>query len=98
MDINEKVIMSLETYDHLQMKLVELQTEVERLRKELDGIRVFELEDGCNGRKELIYTDFALKQYVELVDGNPHLEFKELKKMADWDIAKPKPEVVEADA
>lgn len=95
--MEELVTLRLATYDQLQMELSNLQDEVKTLRNALDSIRVFELEDAYNGRKELIYTDFALKQYAELVDGNPHLEFKELKKMAAWDIANPKPEVVEED-
>ena len=88
--MEEQVILKLSTYDNLQMELIEAQDEIKRLRDTLDSIRVFELEDTYNGKKELIYTDFALKQYAELVDGNPHLEFKELKKTAEWDIAKPK--------
>ena len=95
--MEELVTLKLSTYDQLQMELINLQDEVKTLRNALDSIRVFELEDGYNGSKKLIYTDFALKQYAELVDGNPHLEFKELKKMAAWDIANPKPEVVEED-
>jgi hypothetical protein len=95
--MEEVVTLKLSTYDQLLMKISNLQDEVKTLRNALDSIRVFELEDGYNGNKKLIYTDFALKQYAELVDGNPHLEFKELKKIADWDIANPKPEVVEED-
>ena len=95
--MEELVTLKLSTYDSLQMELGRLQDEVKALRNALDSIRVFELEDGYNGSKKLIYTDFALKQYAELVDGNPHLEFKELKKIAVWDVANPKPEVVEED-
>lgn len=95
--MEELVTLKLSTYDSLQMELGRLQDEVKALRNALDSIRVFELEDGYNGSKKLIYTDFALEQYAELVDGNPHLEFKELKKIAAWDIANPKPEVVEED-
>ena len=97
MDFNGRVIMSLNTYDQLQMELINLQDEVKTLRNALDSIRVFELTETYSGRRELRYTDFALKQYAELVDGNPHLEFKELKKIAVWDIANPKHEVVEED-
>lgn len=95
--MEELVTLKLSTYDQLRMEISNLQDEVKTLRNALDSIRVFELEDGYNGRKELIYTDFALKKYAELVDGNPHLEFKELKKIAVWDIANPKPEVVGED-
>lgn len=99
MGINEKVIMSLETYDRLQMKLVGLQAEVERLKKELDGIRVFELnEKNYSDAVDLNYTDYALKQYTDLVSQNPHLKFKteSLEKIAEWDIAEKK--AVEEDA
>ncbi len=94
--MEELVTLKLSTYDQLQMELISLQDEVKTLRNALDSIRVFELEDTYNGKKELIYTDFALEQYAELVDANPHLEFKELNKMAAWDIAKPK--VAEGDS
>ena len=99
MDFNGRVIMSLNTYDHLQMELAELQAEVERLKKELDGIRVFELnEKNYRDAVDLNYTDYALKQYTDLVSQNPHLKFKteSLEKIAEWDIAKRK--AVEEDA
>jgi FtsZ-binding cell division protein ZapB len=99
MDFNGRVIMSLNTYDHLQMELAELQAEVERLKKELDGIRVFELkEKNYSDAVDLNYTDYALKQYTDLVSQNPHLKFKteSLEKRVEWDIAKRK--AVEADA
>lgn len=99
MDFNGRVIMSLNTYDHLQMELAELQAEVERLKKELDGIRVFELkEKNYSDAVDLNYTDYALKQYTDLVSQNPHLKFKteSLERRAEWDIAKRK--AVEADA
>ena len=110
MDFNGRVIMPLNTYDHLQMELAELQAEVERLKaelqaeverrkKELDGIRVFELkEKNYSDTVDLNYTDYALKQYTDLVSQNPHLKFKtkSLEKRVEWDIAKRK--AVEADA
>jgi|LSQX01.3.fsa_nt_gb FtsZ-binding cell division protein ZapB len=99
MDFNGRVIMSLNTYDHLQMELAELQAEVERLKKELDGIRVFELkEKNYSDAVDLNYTDYALKQYTDLVSQNPHLKFKteSLEKRVEWDIAKRK--AVEVDA
>ena len=95
--MEELVTLKLSTYDQLLMKISHLQDEVKTLRNALDSIQVFELTETYSGRRELRYTDFALKKYAELVDGNPHLEFKELKKMAAWDIANPKPEVVEED-
>ena len=95
--MEEVVTLKLSTYDQLLMKISNLQDEVKTLRNELDSIRVFELEDGYNGSKKLIYTDFALKQYAELVDSNPHLEFKELKKWQIGILQIRKPEEVEED-
>lgn len=88
--MEELLTMKLSTYDQLQMKISNLQDEVKTLRNALDSIRVFELTEAYNGRRELRYTDFALEQYANMVDSNPHLEFKELTKVPEWDIAKPK--------
>ena len=72
--MEELVTLKLATYDSLKMELGRLQDEVKTLRNALDSIRVFELEDGYDCRKELIYTDFALKQYAELVEiGRAHV-------------------------
>ena len=88
MDFNGRVIMSLDTYDNLQMELIEAQDEVKRLSHTLDNIKVFELKDSFKGgSKDLYFTDYALKQYAELADQNPHLKFSELKKRAEWDVA-----------
>ncbi|MCK9267592.1 MAG: hypothetical protein M0P14_02635 [Alkaliphilus sp.] len=94
--MDEQVILKLSTYDNLQMELIEAQDEVKRLRKTLDSIRVFELKESYGSKMELIYTDFALEQYGDLVDANPQYRFKELQKVAEWNIAEPK--AVEEDA
>ena len=94
--MEELVTLKLSTYDQLQMELGRLQDEVNSLKKAINSIQVFELAEAYNGRRELRYTDFSLEQYADIVESNPHLEFKELTKVPEWDIAKPK--VAEGDS
>mgnify|MGYP000845309578 FL=1 len=88
--MEELVTLRLATYDQLQMELGNLQDEVNTLRNALDSIKVFDIEDSYDSRKNLVFTDYALVQFGELVDSNPHLKFKELDRRVKWDIAEPK--------
>lgn len=94
--MEEFVTLKVSTYDRLQNELREAKAEVKELRTAIDSIRVFELKESYGSKMELIYTDFALEQYGDLVDANPQYRFKELQKVAEWNIAEPK--AVEEDA
>lgn len=88
MDINGQVIMSLDAYDKLQNELAEAKAEVEKLRDEFAGIRVFELVNAYSGAKNLAYTEFAQRQFAELVKSNPQFVFRDLDEIAVWSVAK----------
>jgi hypothetical protein len=94
MDINEKVIMSLETYNKLFLENATLKHELETAKKRLEG--VFELEPIYNNDSRasvaLGITGQAL--YEEFAAAHPNYKFASPKKLSFFSIA----EKVESDA
>jgi hypothetical protein len=96
MDINEKVIMSLESYNRLILDNVTLKHELETAKKRLEG--VFQLEsiysDDRRASVTLGITGQAL--YEEFAAAHPEYKFASAKGVSFYSVAEKK--AVEADA
>jgi hypothetical protein len=87
MDINEKVIMSLESYNRLILDNVTLKHELETAKKRLEG--VFELDPIYNNDSRasvaLGITGQAL--YEEFASAHPEYEFASAKNVSFYSVA-----------
>jgi len=90
MDINEKVIMSLETYNKLFLENATLKHELETAKKRLEG--VFQLEsiysDDRRASVTLGITGQAL--YEEFAAAHPEYNFESSKRVSFYSVAEKK--------
>lgn len=96
MDINEKVIMSLESYNRLILDNVTLKHELEMAKKKVEGI--FELEPiySVENRMSVALTVNGQALYEEFAAAHPEYEFASAKNVSFYSVAEKK--AVEADA
>ena len=96
MDINEKVIMSLETYNKLFLENATLKHELEMAKKKVEGI--FELEPIYNddNRMSVALSTKGQALYEEFSAEHPEYEFASAKNVSFYSVAEKK--AVEADA
>ena len=88
MDINEKVIMSLETYNKLFLENATLKHELEMAKKKVEGI--FELEPiyGDDKRMSVALTVSGQALYEEFAAAHPEYEFASAKNVSFYSVAK----------
>ena len=96
MDINEKVIMSLESYNRLILDNVTLKHELETAKKRLEG--VFQLESiyGDDRRASVTLGITGQALYEEFAAAHPEYKFDSSKHVSFYSVAEKK--AVEADA
>ena len=96
MDISEKVIMSLETYNKLFLENATLKHELEMAKKEVEGI--FELKPVYSGenRMSVALTASGQALYEGFASAHPEYEFASAKNVSFYSVAEKK--AVEADA
>lgn len=90
MDINEKVIMSLETYNKLFLENATLKHELEIAKKKVEGI--FELEPiyGVENRMSVTLTAYGQALYEEFASAHPEYEFASAKNVSFYSVAEKK--------
>jgi hypothetical protein len=96
MDINEKVIMSLETYNKLFLENTTLNHELEMEKQKPKA--VFELEPiyGVDNRMSVTLTAYGQALYEEFASAHPEYNFDSSKSVSFYSVAEKK--AVEADA
>ena len=96
MDINEKVIMSLETYNKLFLENATLKHELDIAKKKVEGI--FELEPiyGVENRMSVALTATGQALYEEFASAHPEYNFDSSKRVSFYSVAEKK--AVETDA
>jgi hypothetical protein len=96
MDINEKVIMSLESYNRLILDNVTLKHELETAKKRLEG--VFQLESVYNNdrRATVVLGTTGQTLYEEFASAHPEYKFASAKNVSFFSVAEKK--AVEANA
>ncbi len=96
MDINEKVIMSLETYNKLFLENATLKHELDIAKKKIEGI--FELEPiySVENRMSVALTVTGQALYEEFASAHPEYNFDSSKRVSFYSVAEKK--AVEADA
>ena len=96
MDINEKVIMSLETYTKLFLENATLKHELETAKKGLEG--VFQLESiySDDRRASVVLGTTGQALYEGFASAHPEYEFASAKNVSFYSVAEKK--AVEADA
>lgn len=87
MDINEKVIMSLETYNKLFLENATLKHELEMAKKKVEGI--FELEPvySVENRMSVVLGPSGQALYEEFATAHPDYKFDSPKKISFYSVA-----------
>lgn len=87
MGINEKVIMSLESYNRLILENVTLKHELETAKKRLEG--VFQLESVYNNdrRATVVLGTTGQALYEEFASAHPEYKFASAKNVSFYSVA-----------
>ena len=96
MDINEKVIMSLETYNKLFLENATLKHELDIAKKKIEGIFEFEPIYSVENRMSVVLTPTGQALYEEFASAHPEYKFASAKNVSFYSVAEKK--AVEADA
>ena len=96
MDINEKVIMSLESYNRLILDNVTLKHELEMAKKKLEDVFEFEAVYNDDNRMSVALTPTGQALYEEFAAAHPEYNFDSSKRVSFYSVAEKK--AVEADA
>jgi hypothetical protein len=90
MDINEKVIMSLETYNKLFLENATLKHELDIAKKKVEGI--FELEPiySVENRMSVALTVKGQALYEKFASAHPEYEFDSPKGISFYSVAEKK--------
>lgn len=90
--MEEKVILSVRTYDNLKDELYRARAQVEELQKKLNSIKVFELSERWNGEHDLILAEDGHEYLNKLKAQYTDLEFEDVSSYIKFSFAKQVPE------